>query len=86
VFIQLNSTKVCRNIRYLRTKRRMTQKALAQCLRIEPIEVRHLESEKSLPVMDYDVLCRVCAFFGVGIQDLMETDLSVRARLNVGKQ
>ena len=79
MFIRMNSTKICRNIRYLRKLRRMTQKALAENLRIEPIEVRHLESEKSLPIVDYDVLCRVSAFFEVGIQELMETDLSVCA-------
>ena len=77
MYIQFNSTKLCRNIRYLRKKRRMTQKALAQVLETDPYTLRHLESEKSLPVIDYDVLCRLSAFFGVGIEELAETELSL---------
>ena len=79
MYIQFNSTKLRHNIRYLRQTYRMTQKALAQVMEMDPYTLRCLELGKSLPMIDYDVLCRLSAFFDIGMEALTETELSLKS-------
>ncbi len=64
---------IASNIRYLRTKRGLTQMELARELEKTSAAVSDYEKAKSIPPLD--VTYRICTFFEVKIDDLVRKDL-----------
>ena len=75
MWIRLNSTVLCGNIRCLRKKYGMKQVTLAQLVGMEAYELRRLESGKTFPLIRDDVLGRHSAVFNVPVEELIQRQL-----------
>ena len=70
------SMNICRNVRYLRRKHRMTQATLADLLGIGCGSLRRLEAGNLPARFNCNNLCRVCDVFGVSADLLIYSDIS----------
>ena len=75
MWIRLSSTVLCGNVRWLRKKYGMKQVTLAQLVGLEAYDLRRLESGKTLPLIQDDVLSRLSAVFGVAMEELIQRPL-----------
>ena len=66
----------CRNIRYLRKRRNLTQKELAQKLHIGVASLRKIEREECPPRLNCEVLFFAQDALGVPAEYLLSTDVS----------
>ena len=64
-----------KNIRYLRTLCKLSQKSLGLLIGVNPIEIRVLENAVGVVHLDSIVLLRLTAVFGLEIGDLIDRDL-----------
>ena len=64
-----------KNIRYLRTLSKLSQKSLGILIGVAPFEIRVLENAVGVVHLDSIVLLRLTAVFGMEIADLMDRDL-----------
>lgn len=74
--IIINDTLFCRNLRYLRTKHRYSQKALAAMVGISVYTLRILESGKYQIILNSQELKRLCGVFGVPVEHMLHKELA----------
>ena len=73
--IALNSTVLCRNIRFLRTKYGLTRKSLAMLCGISSFRLRRMESGRFVTDPDAAPILQLSAVFGVPLDSLLTEDL-----------
>ena len=76
MIICCNKMLVCKNLRYMRRKRRLTRRALSRLTGIDSDLIRMLEKAKVPPAMDYAPFKRVCDALDVSVEDMIHTDLA----------
>ena len=64
-----------KNIRYLRTQSKLSQKSLGLLIGVAPVEIRVLENAVGVVHLDAGMLLRLSEIFGLEIVDLMDRDL-----------
>ena len=74
--IYCNDTLVCKNLRYMRRKRRLTMRALSRLTGIDSDLIRMLENAKVPPAVDYVPFKKVCDALNVSVEDMIHTNLA----------
>ena len=64
-----------KNIQYLRTLSKLSQKSLGILIGVAPIEIKVLENAAGVVHLDATVFLRLVAVFGLEIPELMDRDL-----------
>ena len=67
-----------KNIRYLRTLSKLSQKSLGILVGVAAVEIRVLEHAVGVVHLDAKVLIRLTEVFGLEISDLMDRDLQAQ--------
>jgi len=67
---------LCRNIRFLRIKNRLTQKQMADRLGISIGSLRKIEKDGAMPRVNGSLLLRVCDTFAISADALLYEDLA----------
>ena len=70
MLIDLNNTNFCKNIRYLRKKNYLSQRALAELSGISLWMLRRIEEASDPPAVDDYVVRRLCQIFGLSVETL----------------
>ena len=73
MILVLNSGLFGRNVRFLRTKRRMTEESFAETMEITPSAVSATESGELLDI-DAALAARICDFFGFDMMAMLDFD------------
>lgn len=76
MLVEVSNSNFCKNIHYLRRKKRFSKKALAAKARITIDKVEQIEQEDTLLALDYDVLLRFRMIFCCSLDILFHSDLS----------
>lgn len=76
VFVEVNNTNFCKNIRYLRRKKRFSKKILAAKAGISVAELEQIECEPALLALDYETLLRFRMILNCSLDTLFNSDLS----------
>ena len=64
-----------KNIRYLRTLSRLSQKSLGLLIGVTLAEIKKLENAVGIVHLDSNVLMRILQVFGIALSDLVDRDL-----------
>lgn len=76
MILEIGSNLFGKNLRYLRKKRRISQKALAQMVGINCYTLRGIESGRICPVLELETFIRICDLFGADHDDMVHQDFS----------
>jgi transcriptional regulator with XRE-family HTH domain len=76
MLFEINSNQFAKNLRYLRQKRRLSQKALAEAVGVNRYFIRGIESGALRPIMELDTFAKICDYFAEDHNDMLCCDLT----------
>lgn len=74
--IIINSEIFCRNLRYLRRKKKISQKQLAQMMGFSVYYLRNIELRRRETVLTYQQMKQLCSILEINVEGLLHGEFA----------